>query len=54
MLCDADERRNLIAEQVSALAGPSESVALADDLLDEVAGLVNGPLLCAAVLMSGF
>ena len=44
VLCDADERRNLIAEQVSALAGPSESVALADDLLDEVAGLVEWPV----------
>ena len=44
VLCDADERRNLIAEQVSALAGTKESVALADDLLDEVAGLVEWPV----------
>ncbi|GIR70109.1 MAG: hypothetical protein CM15mP74_13600 [Halieaceae bacterium] len=44
VLCDADERRNLIAEQVSALAGTNESVALADDLLDEVAGLVEWPV----------
>ena len=44
VLCDADERRALIAEQVSALAGESEAVALADDLLDEVTGLVEWPV----------
>ena len=47
-MCSVTPTRGaLIAEQVSALAGESESVALADDLLDEVTGLVNGPSLCA-------
>ena len=43
VLCDTTERRELIAQQVSALANPGESVALADDLLDEVTGLVEWP-----------
>lgn len=43
VLCDTTERRELIAQQVSALANPGESVVLADDLLDEVTGLVEWP-----------
>ena len=43
VLCDTTERRELIAQQVSALANQGESVALADDLLDEVTGLVEWP-----------
>ena len=43
VLCDSTERRDLIAQQVKALAAPGESVALADDLLDEVTGLVEWP-----------
>ena len=43
VLVDAEERRARIAEQVSALAGQGEVVALADDLLDEVTGLVEWP-----------
>ncbi len=43
VLCDTNERRELIVQQVSALAKPGESVALAKDLLDEVTGLVEWP-----------
>lgn len=43
VLVDAEERRTCIAEQVSALAKQGEVVALADDLLDEVTGLVEWP-----------
>jgi glycyl-tRNA synthetase beta chain len=43
VLVDAEERRTRIAEQVSALAQQGEVVALADDLLDEVTGLVEWP-----------
>ena len=43
VMCDTTERRELIAQQVSALANPGESVALAGDLLDEVTGLVEWP-----------
>ena len=43
VLVDNDERRKLIAEQVCALANAGEAVALSDDLLDEVTGLVEWP-----------
>ena len=43
VLVDRDERRKLIAEQVRALASAGETVALSDDLLDEVTGLVEWP-----------
>ena len=43
VLVDAEERRTRIAEQVAALASQGEVVALADDLLDEVTGLVEWP-----------
>ena len=43
VLVDKDERRELIAEQVRALASAGETVALSDDLLDEVTGLVEWP-----------
>ena len=43
VLVDQDERRALIAEQVLGLANKGEAVALSDDLLDEVTGLVEWP-----------
>ena len=43
VLVDMDERRALIAEQVLALANKGEAVALSEDLLDEVTGLVERP-----------
>ena len=43
VLVDKDERRALIAEQVLALANKGEAVALSEDLLDEVTGLVEWP-----------
>ena len=43
VLVDMDERRALIAEQVLALATRGEAVALSEDLLDEVTGLVEWP-----------
>mgnify|MGYP001301104710 FL=1 len=43
VLVDMDERRALIAEQVLALANKNEAVALSEDLLDEVTGLVEWP-----------
>ena len=43
VLVDMDERRALIAEQVLALANKGEAVALSEDLLDEVTGLVEWP-----------
>ena len=43
VLVDKDERRALIAEQVLGLATKGEAVALSDDLLDEVTGLVEWP-----------
>ena len=43
VLVDQDERRALIAEQVLGLANKGEVVALSDDLLDEVTGLVEWP-----------
>ena len=43
MLVDRDERRALIAEQVLGLANEGYAVALSDDLLDEVTGLVEWP-----------
>ena len=43
VLVDKDERRALIAEQVLALANKGETVALSEDLLDEVTGLVEWP-----------
>ena len=43
VLVDMDERRALIAEQVLALANEGEAVALSEDLLDEVTGLVEWP-----------
>ena len=43
VLVDQDERRALIAEQVLGLANEGEAVALSDDLLDEVTGLVEWP-----------
>jgi glycyl-tRNA synthetase beta chain len=43
VLVDKDERRALIAEQVLALTNTDETVALTDDLLDEVTGLVEWP-----------
>ena len=43
VLVDKDERRALIAEQVLGLATEGEAVALSDDLLDEVTGLVEWP-----------
>ena len=43
VLVDKDERRKLIAGQVRALASAGETVALCDDLLDEVTGLVEWP-----------
>ena len=43
VLVDRDERREMIAEQVLALANKGEAVALSDELLDEVTGLVEWP-----------
>lgn len=43
VLVNMDERRALIAEQVLALANKGEAVALSEDLLDEVTGLVEWP-----------
>ena len=43
VLVAKDERRTLIAEQVLALANEGEAVALSEDLLDEVTGLVEWP-----------
>ena len=43
VLVDRDERRALVAEQVLGLANKGEAVALSDDLLDEVTGLVEWP-----------
>ena len=43
VLVDQDERRALIAKQVLGLANEGEAVALSDDLLDEVTGLVEWP-----------
>ena len=43
VLVDKGERRTLIAEQVLGLANKGEAVALSDDLLDEVTGLVEWP-----------
>ena len=43
VLVDQDERRALIAEQVLGLANKGEAVALSEDLLDEVTGLVEWP-----------
>ena len=43
VLVDMDERRALITEQVLALANKGEAVALSEDLLDEVTGLVEWP-----------
>ena len=43
VLVDQDERRALIAKQVLGLANKGEAVALSDDLLDEVTGLVEWP-----------
>ena len=43
VLVDKDERRALIAEQVLGLATKGEAVALSDELLDEVTGLVEWP-----------
>ncbi len=43
VLVDQDERRTLIAEQVLGLASTGEAVALSEDLLDEVTGLVEWP-----------
>ena len=43
VIVDVDERRARIAEQVLALANQDEVVALSDDLLDEVTGLVEWP-----------
>ncbi len=43
VLVDMDERRALIAKQVLALANKGEAVALSEDLLDEVTGLVEWP-----------
>ena len=43
VLVDKDERRALIAKQVLELATKGEAVALSDDLLDEVTGLVEWP-----------
>ena len=43
VLVDQDERREMIAEQVLGLANKGETVALSDDLLDEVTGLVEWP-----------
>ena len=44
VIADSEARRNRVAEQVSALAQQNEVVALAEDLLDEVAGLVEWPV----------
>ena len=43
VMVDKDERRALIAGQVLALANEGEVVALSDELLDEVTGLVEWP-----------
>ena len=43
VLVDRDERREMIAEQVLGLANKGEAVALSDELLDEVTGLVEWP-----------
>ena len=43
VIVDVDERRARIAEQVLALANQDEVVALSDDLLEEVTGLVEWP-----------
>lgn len=44
VIADPEARRSRVADQVKALAQANESVALADDLLDEVAGLVEWPV----------
>jgi len=54
VIVDEAERRRIITEQVSALVGPGETVALSEALLDEVTGLSSGPLPCAAALTPRF
>ncbi len=44
VIVDEAERKRIITEQVSALAGPGETVALSQALLDEVSGLVEWPI----------
>ena len=44
VIVDEAERRRIITEQVSALVGPGETVALSEALLDEVTGLVEWPI----------
>jgi len=44
VVVDVSERRQLVAEQVAALAQPDEVVALSEELLDEVTGLVEWPV----------
>jgi len=44
VVVDAAERRQLVAEQVAALGQSEEVVALSEELLDEVTGLVEWPV----------
>ena len=44
VIVDEVERRRIISEQVTALTTPEEVVALSDELLDEVTGLVEWPI----------
>ena len=44
VIVDEAERRQVISEQVTALTAPAEVVALSDELLDEVTGLVEWPV----------
>ena len=44
VIVDEAERRRIITEQVSALVGPAETVALSETLLGEVTGLVEWPI----------
>jgi len=44
VIAEEAERRRMIAEQVTALGTSTEVVALSDDLLDEVTGLVEWPV----------
>jgi glycyl-tRNA synthetase beta chain len=44
VIVDVAERKKLVAEQVTALAASNETVALSEDLLNEVTGLVEWPV----------
>ena len=54
VIADPAERKTLIAEQVSALVKSGEAVALSEDLLDEVTGLVEWPVALRGSFDSAF